>query len=128
MKERLLKRITQFRNPAIPNHIALMPDGTRRGSRKKGISFHVGYQRGEERIREIVDYVLEREKGRTLSFGLVSDDNLGRPQEHLTPLFAVLENALGLDDLVERGVRIQVMGDINREGIPLSVQRRYAGL
>jgi undecaprenyl diphosphate synthase len=129
MSELLVERFEAFRNPPIPDHIALMPDGTRRGSRQKGISFQAGYHRGAERLNEITTYVLERDTGKkTLSFGLVSDDNLSRPPEHLRPLFSVLEDGLGLDELVEKGVKIQVMGNITRDGVPAEVQDRYADL
>ena len=105
-----------------PRHVAIIADGNRRWARDPGLPLLAGHVQGIEAIRPIVRRA--RDAGvETLSVYTFSTENWARPDDEVSGLFGLIDGAVRqyTDELVEEGVRVQVIGRLHEA--PADVQR-----
>ena len=105
-----------------PRHVAIIADGNRRWARDRGLPLLAGHVQGIEAIRPIVRRA--RDAGvETLSVYTFSTENWARPDDEVSGLFGLIDGAVRqyTDELVEEGVRVQVIGRLHEA--PADVQR-----
>ncbi len=98
-----------------PYHIAIIMDGNRRWAQKKGFSYQSAHSKGAETLSEIISS--------SLNFGIkvltvyaFSTENWKRDSEEVTSLIESIKKNL-IDKkpaLVEKGVRLETVGDLAR--------------
>lgn len=70
-----------------PAHVGLIPDGLRRWAAADGASLHQAYQRGAEKVTELL-LALQRNGVQTVSVYNLSRANLARPDDQLEAIYA----------------------------------------
>ena len=98
----------------IPRHVAIIPDGNGRWAEARGLPRNAGHSKGVETVREIVR--ASSELGiRMLTLYAFSQENWDRPRNEVRALMSLLEHYLAsdADELVENGIRVQVVGRVN---------------
>jgi undecaprenyl diphosphate synthase len=112
-----------------PYHIAIIPDGNRRWSKKKGITVTDGYEKGIEKIGDLLKWC-KAEKIHMLSMWGFSTENFERDKEEISKLFEIFDSKLL--SAVRRGgydkykVRIRFFG--RRQLFPESIQKKMGEL
>ncbi len=99
------------------NHIAFIPDGNRRWAKKTGKSIYEAYDRGIRHIKEILEWVKNREI-KTATFWGFSTENFKRSEEEkrtIMELFekvlvSILEEYKKRDDENKNKVRVRFLG------------------
>src|ERR1700727_3555249 len=89
------RRLADSPSPeAIPRHVGVMCEGTRRWARSAGLlDVSTGHQKGADKIFELLDWC--REAGvEVVTLWLLSTDNLTRPQAELEPLLKIIEDTV----------------------------------
>lgn len=106
-------------NP-LPEHIAIIMDGNRRWAQKRFVPKAVGHASGARRVRGVVQACAERGV-RFLTLFAFSSENWRRPAEEVSSLMGLLVHYLEkeVDDMNANGVRLKVVGDIQRFDAPL---------
>jgi len=109
-------------DPVRPRHVAIIADGNRRWARERGLPVLAGHVQGIEAIRPVVRRARDRGVG-TLSVYTFSTENWGRPEDEVAGLFNLIDGAVRqyTDELVDEGVRVQVIGRLHQA--PSDVQR-----
>ncbi len=110
----------------IPRHVGIIPDGNRRFSRLKRITYRMAYNLGYSTLRSIMKELL-RLGVRYLSVYAMSYDNCTRrSSEELETLYELIVrgvNELSEDeDLVRNDIRVMFFGEINL--LPEEIKRR----
>jgi undecaprenyl diphosphate synthase len=112
----------------FPNHIAIIPDGTRRWARRRGMPDMDGARAGMEVIHQSVEFLLNAGLKYLTIWGF-STDNWKRPKEQVRLLFEQAQTWIEEDTpwLHRRGARLRHIGRIDR--FPTSLQKAisYAG-
>ena len=98
----------------VPEHIAIIMDGNGRWARKRGFPRIAGHKAGIESLRKTIQIAVKTGI-KYLTIYAFSTENWKRPKLELTGLFKLFKNVFSneLNDLVENGVRIISMGNIN---------------
>jgi len=106
----------------LPDHVAIIPDGTRRWARKRGLPEILGAKAGAENMHRIVEYLLGAGI-RYLTVWGFSTDNWKRPPEQVSFLFEQIQAWIERDGpwLHSRGVRLHHIGRMDR--LPQDLQR-----
>lgn len=105
-----------------PRHVAIIADGNRRWARERGLPVLAGHIQGIEAIRPVLRRA--RDRGvETLSVYTFSTENWARPEDEVSGLFGLIDGAVRqyTDELVNEGVRVQVIGRLHEA--PSDVQR-----
>ena len=99
----------------LPGHIAIIPDGTRRWARKRGLPEMEGAKAGAESMHRIVAYLLDAGI-RYLTVWGFSSDNWKRSDDQIRFLFAQAQAWIEEDApwLHSRGVRLRHIGQTDR--------------
>ena len=103
--------------PGVPRHVAVIMDGNGRWAKSRGMSRVMGHRKGAEAVRDII-----RNSGKAgiqyLTLFAFSSENWQRPTREVKLLMELFISVLekDIDALVENGVRLRVIGDINRFG------------
>ena len=106
-----------FDPAALPRHVAIIMDGNGRWAKKHRLKVALGHQAGTEALRGII-----RESSdlgiHTLSLYAFSTENWTRPQAEVDALMALLLRFFTseIDELVQKNVRIRILGDV--DGMP----------
>ncbi|MFB6168145.1 MAG: polyprenyl diphosphate synthase [Haloferacaceae archaeon] len=113
--ERLLRREI---DPAdVPTHVAIIQDGNRRYARKRGDAPPEGYHAGAEATERVLSWCADLGV-EELTLYAFSTENFDRPDEQLATLFDLIESKLrefaDADEVHERRVRVQAIGDVDR--------------
>jgi short-chain Z-isoprenyl diphosphate synthase len=77
----------------IPRHVGVILDGNRRWAREVGKTTAGGHQAGADKIETFLGWC-EEVGVEVVTLWLLSTDNLGRPQEELAPLLAIIEDTV----------------------------------
>jgi short-chain Z-isoprenyl diphosphate synthase len=77
----------------VPRHVGVILDGNRRWAKTVGERTLTGHRRGADKIHELLSWC-EEAGVEVVTLWLLSTDNFNRPQEELTDLFGVIENAV----------------------------------
>lgn len=106
----------------LPQHIAIIPDGTRRWARKRGLPDMEGARAGMEAARRTVAYLLNAGL-RYLTIWGFSTDNWKRPEEQVRLLFEQAQTWIERDVpwLHSRGAKLRHIGSIDR--LPTGLQQ-----
>ncbi len=107
-------------------HVALILDGNGRWARARGLPRTAGHRRGAESAARVIDAAPALGIG-VLTLYAFSADNWRRPPAEVEALMALFADFLAREvrRLVERGVRLNVIGRRDRLAAPL--QRSIAG-
>ena len=100
---------------AIPRHIAIIMDGNGRWARERGMPRPFGHRSGMKSVRAVVEAAIEVGL-ETLSLFAFSQENWQRPSTEVSALMTLLEEYIAreVDELRERGVRVTVIGELDR--------------
>jgi undecaprenyl diphosphate synthase len=100
---------------AVPRHVAIIMDGNGRWARERMMPRPFGHRSGMKAVREVVEGAIEAGV-EVLSLFAFSQENWQRPRTEVSALMSLLEEYIAreVDELRERGVRVVVLGDIDR--------------
>ena len=106
----------------IPEHIAIIMDGNGRWATKRSLPRIAGHHEGMKTVRKITRHANDLGV-KVLTLYAFSTENWTRPKKEVEFLMRLPEEFLGtyLPELVERNVRVQVMGDF--DSLPAHTQR-----
>jgi len=106
----------------VPHHIAIIMDGNGRWARRQGMPRIQGHRAGVEALRDVVEAAAEWGI-RYLTLFAFSTENWKRPRQEVDALMTLLVNYIDREVayLVERGVRVRVIGDVS--GLPPHARR-----
>jgi undecaprenyl diphosphate synthase len=99
----------------LPRHVAFIMDGNGRWAQKRGLPRTAGHTAGMETLIDMVracdDWGIE-----AVSVYAFSTENWGRPGDEINALMGLLLRyfASQIDELHQKNVRVQVMGDLDR--------------
>ena len=112
----------------LPQHIAIIPDGTRRWARKHGLPEMEGAKAGAENVHRVVAYLLDSGL-RYLTIWGFSTDNWKRSEEQVRFLFEQAQAWIERDTswLHSRGIRLRHIGRTDRLAIGLRQAITYCG-
>lgn len=99
----------------VPSHVAIIMDGNGRWAQKQGLERYFGHQEGTVSVRKVVE--VAGEIGiKYLTLYTFSTENWKRPQEEVDALMDLVVTTLmrEIPDLMKNGVRLGVIGDIER--------------
>jgi undecaprenyl diphosphate synthase len=100
---------------AIPRHVAIIMDGNGRWARERLLPRPLGHRSGMKSVREVVEGSLGAGV-EVLSLFAFSQENWQRPTTEVSALMSLLEEYIQreTDELEGQGVRVRVLGDIDR--------------
>jgi undecaprenyl diphosphate synthase len=100
---------------AIPRHVAIIMDGNGRWARERLLPRPLGHRSGMKSVRAVVKGALAAGV-EWLSLFAFSQENWQRPATEVGALMSLLEEYIAreVDELRERGVRVRVLGDLER--------------
>ena len=106
-------------NGAIPRHVAIIMDGNGRWARERMLPRPLGHRSGMKSVREVVEGALEAGV-EYLSLFAFSQENWQRPPVEISALMSLLEEYIQreADELEGQGVRVRVLGDVDRLAAP----------
>lgn len=101
----------------IPKHLGIILDGNGRWAQNRGLKRTEGHKVGAERAIEIAK-VCQRLGVKYLSIYVFSTENWKRPKSEVSRIMELLNIFIenNLEELMERNVKINIMGDI--KGLP----------
>jgi len=107
----------------LPQHIAIILDGNGRWAQARGLPRRKGHEAGASKVRLAVRACYER-KIPVLTLYAFSAANWGRPGEEVDNLMRICRDFAEQehDDLIERGVRVVVVGDMDDE-VPTATRK-----
>jgi undecaprenyl diphosphate synthase len=95
-----------------PRHVAIIMDGNGRWAKKRFLPRFAGHKQGVEAVRRVARAA--RAQGiEVLTLYAFSSENWRRPEEEVRDLMGLLRQFLAseLEELVEEGVKLRVIGD-----------------
>jgi undecaprenyl diphosphate synthase len=100
---------------AIPRHVAIIMDGNGRWARERLLPRPFGHRSGMQAVREAVEGSIQAGV-EILSLFAFSQENWKRPELEVQALMSLLEEYIAREaaDLCEQGVRVRMIGDIER--------------
>ena len=104
-----------LRPEALPQHIAIIMDGSGRWAKKRALNRIRGHREGAESVRDIVRVC--REIGiKVLTLYAFSTENWQRPKQEVLALMKLLKGFLRseLAEMMENGIRLNSIGEIER--------------
>jgi undecaprenyl diphosphate synthase len=107
--------LARARVGAIPRHVAIIMDGNGRWARERLLPRPLGHRSGMKSVRAVVKGALALGV-EWLSLFAFSQENWQRPATEVGALMSLLEEyiALEVNELREQGVRVRVLGDLER--------------
>jgi undecaprenyl diphosphate synthase len=111
--DELLSRLTV--HGALPRHVAIIMDGNGRWAQGRMLPRPMGHRNGMKSVREVVEGAIEAGI-EVLSLFAFSRENWQRPPMEVSALMSLLEEYIAreTDELVKQGVRVHVLGDLER--------------
>ncbi|MEU5973460.1 isoprenyl transferase [Streptomyces sp. NPDC047315] len=77
----------------VPKHIGVILDGNRRWAKASGGTAEQGHKAGANKIQELLGWCAETDV-EVVTLWMLSTDNFDRPEEELTPLLGIIEQAV----------------------------------
>jgi len=98
----------------LPQHVAIVPDGNRRWSKKHGVSTLEGHKTGAERMHSVVEALIQHGVKYLTVWGF-STDNWKRADAEVIYLFSILEAWIRRDTpwLHSQGVKLRHIGRLH---------------
>lgn len=99
----------------VPNHIAVIMDGNGRWAKQRNLDRTEGHRKGVESVRTIMR-AASKIGIKYVTLYTFSTENWNRPKEEVDALMELMIHAVMKEtaELVENGIRLQVIGDIDR--------------
>jgi undecaprenyl diphosphate synthase len=99
----------------LPRHVAVIMDGNGRWARRRHLPREAGHAAGVQRVRDIVRVANNLGIG-NLTLYAFSSENWKRPPAEVGALMGLFRNYFrsDLNELIERGVRIRIIGNRSR--------------
>jgi undecaprenyl diphosphate synthase len=99
----------------VPRHVAIIMDGNGRWARERFMPRPYGHRSGMKAVRDVVEGAVESGL-EVLSLFAFSQENWQRPPVEITALMSLLEEYIAreVDELRDRGVRVRIIGDLDR--------------
>lgn len=99
----------------VPRHVAVIMDGNGRWAQSRGLERTAGHVKGVDTVRLITE-AARHEGVEFLTLYAFSTENWKRPQYEVDALMHLIVTAIEREtpDLIKNGVRLQVIGDIDR--------------
>ena len=99
----------------VPRHIAIIMDGNGRWAAERALPRWEGHREGAKRVRPVVEYCIDRGV-KALTLYAFSVQNWGRPKDEIGTLMGLLTQFIALEKphLIQKGVRVQAIGDLER--------------
>ena len=99
----------------VPRHVAIIMDGNGRWARERFMPRPYGHRSGMKAVRDVVEGAVECGLD-VLSLFAFSQENWQRPPVEITALMSLLEEYIAreVDELRDRGVRVRVLGELDR--------------
>jgi undecaprenyl diphosphate synthase len=99
----------------VPRHVAIIMDGNGRWARERLMPRPYGHRSGMKAVRDVVEGAIESGL-EVLSLFAFSQENWQRPPVEITALMSLLEEYIAreADELRDRGVRVRILGDLDR--------------
>jgi undecaprenyl diphosphate synthase len=99
----------------VPRHVAIIMDGNGRWARERLMPRPYGHRSGMKAVRDVVEGAVESGL-EVLSLFAFSQENWQRPPVEITALMSLLEEYIAreADELRDRGVRVRILGDLDR--------------
>lgn len=93
-------------------HVAIIMDGNGRWAKRRHLPRAVGHQRGVEAVRRLVRSLKDSDL-ECLTLYAFSSENWRRPEDEVADLMNMLRKFIksDLDDFIEHGVRLKIIGD-----------------
>ena len=126
----------RLRQGELPEHVSIIMDGNRRFAWSSNMERDMGHQQGKEKLKEVMDWVLDLGIPYFTVYALSTENMRVRPEDELESLYDLY--VAGLDEIADDhrihslGVRVQAVGRL--ESLPARVreaidraQRRTAG-
>ncbi len=110
-----LKNMPQTDKAKIPSHIAIIMDGNGRWAKARGFPRVVGHKKGAEILRHTMEAC--KDAGvHYLTIYAFSAENWKRPVVEVSDLMELLRSFLDreISSLHEKGVKLRVIGDLNK--------------
>jgi len=106
----------------VPRHIAIIMDGNGRWAKKRGLPRVAGHREGMNTVKKIVREA-DRLGVKILTLYAFSTENWKRPKDEVDYLMRLPEQFMKsyLPELIEKNVRVMVMGDESR--LPEATQK-----
>lgn len=103
--------------PGTPRHIAVIMDGNGRWAKGRGQPRIMGHRKGADAVRRIIRLCGDRGVEHLTLFAF-SSENWQRPPREVKLLMELFITVLekDIDVLVENGVRLRIIGDLDRFG------------
>jgi undecaprenyl diphosphate synthase len=103
----------------LPKHIAIIMDGNGRWAQERLLPRPMGHRQGMKAVREVVEGAIEAGV-EVLSLFAFSQENWQRPATEIGALMSLLEEYIQreADELEAQGVRVQMLGDLDRLAPP----------
>jgi undecaprenyl diphosphate synthase len=107
--------VTSLTPESLPQHVAIIMDGNGRWARKRHLPRQAGHVAGVKAVREIVRAASDMGLANLTLFAF-SSENWKRPATEVGALMGLFRMYFrsDLDELVERGARIRVIGNRSR--------------
>ena len=123
---------TSVANPApqddgVPRHVAVIMDGNHRWAKRRHLPGAAGHRAGARNVRPVAEACADM--GVTcLTLFAFSTENWQRPKREVSLLMDLMRNVLrnDLDELNERDVRLNVIGDRSKFAPDLQMQMKRA--
>lgn len=124
--DELLARVRHNGADTVPRHVAVIMDGNGRWARARLLPRPLGHRSGMKSVRAVVEGALQAGV-EYLSLFAFSQENWQRPATEVGALMSLLEEYIAreVDELRAKGVRVRVLGDLERltEPAARAVQR-----
>jgi len=104
-------------NEELPNHISIIMDGNRRFAWSNKLERGIGHFRGKEKLKEVMEWVLNLEIKYLTVYALSTENINGRDSEELESLYDLYE--IGLKEIAEdnlihsKKVKVQAVGRLD---------------
>jgi undecaprenyl diphosphate synthase len=108
------------------NHLGFIMDGNRRWAKERGLDPWLGHRQGVQTVRMVIDFCCEQNINE-LSLYVWSLENFKRSLNEQEYLFSTLASELAAmieSELIEKGVRIRIVG--NKEQFPEKLRQTIA--
>jgi undecaprenyl diphosphate synthase len=104
-------------NGSVPRHVAIIMDGNGRWARGRLMPRPLGHRAGMKAVREVVEGAIQGGV-EVLTLFAFSEENWNRPLTEISALMDLLEEYIAREvaELRGQGVRVNVLGDLNRLG------------
>ncbi|ATF14141.1 isoprenyl transferase [Brevibacillus sp. HB1.2] len=113
-KEKQTEPAELDRSGKIPEHVAIIMDGNGRWANKRSLPRVAGHRAGMKAVKEVVK-AADEIGVRYMTMYAFSTENWKRPRDEVDFLMKLPQEFLSteLDELIERGVRIRMLGSKN---------------